>query len=398
MMARILTAWLMLTACMAFPARAQEPAVAAFERAVGGYETKLEAEQVVGGAVALVLPDGGIVQRHHGYADRDAGIRVDDNTLFHWASVTKLFTSIAAMQLVERGLLDLDDPVTDHVPAFARVDNPFGAPRGITIRHLLTHSSGLRGATWPWNADGAGTSPRWQPHEPRDWSQIEAMFPYTGLSFQPGSKASYSNLGISILGRVVEVVSGEGMETYIDKNVLRPLDMHRTYFDTTPWHLAPFRVHGYRAADDGILDLGPDLQTGATNANGGLNGPMADMATFVRWLMTGAVSARVLQPATLDRMIAPQLEFARDDRRTISMGLGFFVVDERGPEGETHRYFGHSGFQAGHRSSLYIAADGSGAFIFAANTVSEGGNSSAGELRIAMVDEVWPQLRQGAIR
>jgi CubicO group peptidase (beta-lactamase class C family) len=307
-----------------------------------------------------------------------------------------VFTSIAAMQLVERGMLDLDAPVITYVPAFKSVHNPFGSPNDVTVRHLLTHSSGLRAATWPWNADGATSAALWQSHEPRDWSQIEAMFPFTGLNFQPGSRASYSNLGMSILGRIVEVISGEDIEIYIDKNILRPLEMHRTFFDTTPWSLLPHRVHGYRVASGELRDLGAEVETGATHANGGLNGPLNDMAVFVHWLMPGGNEARILAPATLEQMIEPQLEFARDDRRTISVGLGFFVVDERGSDGETHRYFGHSGFQAGNRSSLYIAADGSGAFLFAANTVSDGGNPSSGELRISMVDGVWSHLRQKA--
>ncbi len=92
----------------------------------------------------------------------------------------------------------------------------------ITIRHLLSHSSGFRGSTWPW---GGGEA--WHPHEPTRWEQLVAMMPYTEILFPPGSRYAYSNPGIVFLGQVIERLSGEEWEVYVEKNILRPLGMHR---------------------------------------------------------------------------------------------------------------------------------------------------------------------------
>ncbi len=84
----------------------------------------------------------------------------------------------------------------------------------------MTHSAGFRGATWPWGGDKP-----WHPFEPTSWSQLVAMFPYTEVEFQPGSRHSYSNPGIIFLGIIIERLTGDDYEVYIDKNVLKPLEM-----------------------------------------------------------------------------------------------------------------------------------------------------------------------------
>ena len=85
------------------------------------------------------------------------------------------------MQLRDRGLLALDDPIVKYVPEFRRVHNPFGDVAQVTIRHMMTHSSGLRAPTWPWGGDQP-----WHPFEPTDWEQLVAMLPYTAAEFRPG--------------------------------------------------------------------------------------------------------------------------------------------------------------------------------------------------------------------
>ncbi len=153
-----------------------------------------------------------------GLADRATNTPVTRDTIYHWASITKTFTAVAIMQLRDRGRLTLDDPIVDYVPELALVHNPHGRMRDITIRHLLSHSAGFRGGTWPWGGDKP-----WHPFEPPGWEQVAAMMPYTEILFPPGTRYSYSNPGIIFLGRVIERLSGEPFETYIDKQILRPL-------------------------------------------------------------------------------------------------------------------------------------------------------------------------------
>ena len=126
------------------------------------------------------------------------------------------------------GLLKLDDPIVRHVPELARVHNRFGDTGAITLRHLMSHSAGFRSGTWPWREQ------EWQPFEPGSWAQLEAMLPYTEVQFRAGERFSYSNPGIVYLGQVIERLSGEDFEVYVDKNILKPLGMHSSYFDRTP--------------------------------------------------------------------------------------------------------------------------------------------------------------------
>ncbi|HJU61960.1 MAG TPA: serine hydrolase domain-containing protein, partial [Candidatus Binatia bacterium] len=203
------------------------------------YRTLLKQHGIVGSSL-VVLHDGVVVAEDYvGLANEEKGWPVDRDTIYHWASNTKTLTGIAIMQLRDRGLLSLDDPVTKYIPELRKVHNPFGSMDAITIRHLMTHSAGFRSATWPWGGEP------WHPHEPLHWSQLEAMFPYTEILFEPGKEFRYSNPGVVFLGRIIELLTTDDYEVYIDKNIFSPLEMHRSYFDNTPYYLSRHKAQGY---------------------------------------------------------------------------------------------------------------------------------------------------------
>jgi len=297
-----------------------------------------ERNRVVGGSVMFLQKHAERGYRElgfeaHGFADRAGDRKVDRDTIFHWASCTKTFTGIAVMQLRDRGKLRLDQPIVELVPELRDVRNPFGEMDDITIAHLLSHSAGFRGSTWPWGGDQ-----EWHPHEPTRWSQLVAMLPYTSVEFEPGSKFSYSNPGIVFLGRAIEKLSGDGYEVYVDKNVLRPLGMHRTYFDRTPYHLQRHRSHSYRTFGKDVVDHGPDFDTGITVSNGGLNAPMADMARYLGFLLGGfdanGDEQHVLKRSSLEEMWQPRHPTSRSGSERI--GLTFFVQEHDGTRFPTH--------------------------------------------------------------
>src|SRR3569832_1424294 len=127
----------------------------------------------ISGSSFYVIRDGKVVVAdHRGLQDADANVPVDAQTIYHWASITKTMTGIAIMQLRDRGLLDLDDPIVKYVPELRGVHDPFGDPGAITIRQLMSHSAGFGGATWRWR------DREWQPFEPPGWEQLRAMIPY----------------------------------------------------------------------------------------------------------------------------------------------------------------------------------------------------------------------------
>jgi len=342
--------------------------IAAFHR------SRVERAGIVGSS--LVLVDGGRIAGSSfvGYQDLASKTPVDAHTIFHWASITKTFTGIAIMQLRDRGLLKLDDPAIAYVPELREIHNPYGDMRQVTIRHLMTHSSGLRAATWPWGGDKP-----WHPFEPTRWEQVVAMFPYTELQFAPGSKYSYSNPGVIILGRIIEHCSGDDYETYINKNILMPLEMRETFFDRAPYHLVAHRSHSYARDDKGLTEQRFDFDTGITVSNGGLNAPLTDMAKYLAFLIGGegahaAVYDGVLKRSSLDEMCTRQIRAADGEGGSgdrVWAGLSCFVEEHEGQE-----LVGHSGDQNGFISHLYIHRPSRRGYVVSFNTNAERADAS----------------------
>lgn len=337
-------------------------AARAWESFLAVYREGLREHGIVGSAVVVVQDGGVLAQAAEGSADLSTGRAVDADTLFHWASITKTFTGIAILQLRDHGLLSLEDPVVKFVPELREVHNPFGDMAGITIRHLLTHSAGFREPTWPWGGDKP-----WHPFEPPRWEQLAAMLPYTEIQFPPGSRFSYSNPGVVFLGRTIERLTNEDYEVYVDKNILRPLGMRRTFFDRAPYHLAPHRSHSYFRNDDGLAEAPFDFDSGVTVSNGGLNGPLDDMARYLAFLM-GDPSGRasyetVLSRSSLEEMFQAGLPVREEGEARVAMGLAFFVERRKG-----RVLIAHGGEQNGFLSHLYLDPAARTAYAITFNT------------------------------
>jgi CubicO group peptidase (beta-lactamase class C family) len=332
---------------------------------VDGYRAELQRARIVGSSL-MVVRDGEIAARENwGLQDRDRNVAVSNDTIYHWASITKTFTGIAIMQLRDRGLLSLDDPVVKYVPELRLAHDPFGDISQVKIRHLMSHSAGFRAATWPWGGDKP-----WQPFEPTKWEQIVAMMPYTDVQFAPGSKYSYSNPGVIFLGRIIELLSGDDYEVYVTKNILMPLGMRSTFFDRAPYYLLPHRSHSYFFDDAGLREARFDFDTGITVSNGGLNAPFDDMAKYLAFLI-GDERRRaeydvVLKRSSLEEMWTPQIRATEGEGVNgiqSQAGLSFFV-ERYGPV----ELIGHSGDQNGFISHLYLHRPSRTAWVISMNT------------------------------
>lgn len=335
------------------------------------YDQGMRQNGIAGSSFMLIQDNQIIAQEFFGLPDQEKPQPMDENVIFHWASITKTFTAIAIMQLRDRGLLKLDDPVIKYVPELKAVHNPFGDINQITIRHLMTHSAGFRSATWPWGGDKD-----WQPHEPTEWSQIVAMLPYTEILFKPGSKFSYSNPGIIFLGRIIETLTGDDYEVYVDKNILKPLEMTRSYFDRAPYHLLKYLSHSYYLNEGKLKPARFDVDTGITVSNGGLNAPLPDMVKYINFLMGDPKRQdtydQILKRASLNEMFQPQLSIEQGgvpeqsgQNRKDSIGLTFFLEENSGM-----RFIGHSGSQNGFMSHFYLRPESRTAYLIAFNTTA----------------------------
>ena len=331
---------------------------------------------IVGASLVIVREGKVEAEEYAGYQDNATKRPVDRDTIYHWASITKTFTGIAIMQLRDRGLLTLDDPAVKYLPEIRGIHNPFGDVSQITIRRLMSHSAGLRAGTWPWGGDKP-----WHPFEPTAWSQLVAMFPYSEVLFEPGTEYRYSNPGIILLGRIVETLSGDDYEMYVTKNILMPLEMHRTFFDRAPNHLRDHRSHSYTRTDAGLEEMRFDFDTGITVSNGGLNAPLTDMARYLGFLIGDPGRPEyegVLRRRSLEEMWTPVIR-ANDGEGgsggDVHAALSFFVERHRNVE-----VIGHSGDQNGFLAHLYLHRPSRSAYVVAFNT--DASSKSKGKPRI----------------
>lgn len=362
--------WVMLFGCFAAIARAAAGEVPPDIAAVKTYyEAGLKRNGIVGSGLMLIRGGSVVGSDFRGYARLAPRQAVTENTTFHWASITKTLTAVAILQLRDLGLLKLDDPVVKYVPELAAVHDPWGPIDAVTIRNLLTHSGGFRSATWPWGGDQD-----WQPFEPTKWSQIVAMLPYTEVMFKPGNRFSYSNLGFVFLGQIIERLSGDDYEVYVDKNILKPLEMYQSYFDRSPYHLLKYRSGSYTISGGKLTEQRFNFDTGITVSNSGLNAPLPDMVKYLEFLLGDGGRSEtydeVLKRSSLEEMFQPELKITTrdssnpngpDDRD--SVGLSCFIREDGG-----RRFIGHGGSQNGFISHFYIQPETHSAYVVNLNT------------------------------
>jgi CubicO group peptidase (beta-lactamase class C family) len=368
------------------------------------FESVLTRHGVVGGSFAFVHGASPSTQFSFGEANSQTHQRVDAETSYNWASITKTMTAIAILQLRDRGRLSLEDPAVRYIPELRQVHDDYGAIDEITIRHLLTHSAGFRNPTWPWDCDDAKNCD-WQPFEPAKWTQVAAMLPYTHVAFRPGTRWSYSNLGYVFLGQVIERISGDDFEVYIDKNILKPLGMSASYFDRAPYFLEKHVSASYLRAGTTLTPQPFDFDTGITTSNSGLKAPVSDMEKYARFLIgdgANPVYEIVLKRSSLeeawkgvlpvDNPGEPPTPYTSGPHEARPrMGLGFFVMDAEG-----RRYIYHDGDQGGFSSELLMDPAGRSAAILAVNTTDTGAPAAKDPLHPASNTEPDPHtdLRQ----
>ena len=377
---------LLATFFVAVPAatRAQAPTDwPAFTRAFQAY---VDSDRVVGASVVFVR-DGRVAARYDaGMQDRAAGVRVDSQTIYHWGSITKSLTAISIMQLRDRGKLSLDDKIVKWVPELHAMHDPYGMMDSITLRMLLSHTAGFQNPTWPYTKGLP-----WEPFEPTTWNQLVAMMPYQQLEFRPGSRYGYSNPGFIYLARVLEQITGDPWEDYVNKNIFSPLELHWSYFRSTPYYLAAHRSHNYSIQRDTagraqLVDNGADFDPGITSANGAWNAPVTDLVKYVAFLTDAVLPAIsqnrydvVLRRSSLAEMWQPGKPMSESYESSPNqwMGLSFFVIDRGGT-----RILGHTGSQAGFRSFYYFNPATKVAIIAAFNTTNYASPAAAAQRRM----------------
>jgi CubicO group peptidase (beta-lactamase class C family) len=263
--------------------------------------------KVTGLSIALVDDQRVVWSQGFGYADLERNVPATADTLYRVASISKLFTNMAAMQLTERGLLDIDQPVQKYLPAFAP---PSRQPHSvITPRQLMTHHSGL---------------PRdklkgFQTDTPEPFSALVAYLNQGPTAYPANQTFAYSNIGITVLGDVVQTVSGMPFAQHMQQSVLTQLGMMDSSFSTMPSTSRRMSL-GYK---QGMVEKEWPLRDVPA---GGLNSSVNDLSRFITMVLAKGTSGekQVLKPETVTEMLRPQNSAVPLDLN-FQVGLGWML-------------------------------------------------------------------------
>ncbi|MBA3715147.1 MAG: serine hydrolase [Pyrinomonadaceae bacterium] len=288
-------------------------------------------------SIALVDDQQIVWAKGFGFTDPKSKKPATAETVYRVGSVSKLFTDIAVMQLVEQGKLDLDAPVTRYLPNF-RPRNSFG--KSVTLRQLMSHRSGL--------VREPPVGHYFDPNEPSLASTI-ASLNQTALVYAPETRAKYSNAAIAAVGYVLERTEGQPFAKYLKRAVLAPLGLERSSFEPTP-EITKDLAKAYMWTIDGRVFEAPTFELGISPA-GSMYTTVTDMGRFMSALFAGGPGSngQMLKPSTLAEMWTPQ--FAPPGQKT-GYGIGFGLS-----ELENRRTVGHGGAIYGFATTLRAMPD-----------------------------------------
>ena len=292
------------------------PAVnAAMQKAVENRE--------ISGAVTLVVTKDKTVHcEATGWADIDRKEPMTPNTLFWIASMTKPVTAVSVLMLQDEGKLKVSDPVAKYIPEFADLKTPSGKPANLTIAQLLTHTSGL------------GEAPREGAAQARTLAELIPMFLAAPMQYEPGAKWSYTQSGINVASRIVELLSGQSFDVFVQKRLFDPLEMTNTTFYPTRHPEAHLAIAYKKNATTGALEAVPPRgPIGAEGhpplGNGGLFSTGPDYARFCQMLLSGGTfhGKRYLSPEAMKFLMNVQ---------TGDLPTGFFQSERYGSRGSNY--------------------------------------------------------------
>lgn len=311
--------------------------------AMTGIAAELQSRLNAGGFPSLcvgVVANGEVVFREgFGFADIGKKTAPTPTTLYRIGSVTKVFTSTLLVALREKGLITLDDPIAKFLPQGSVLPTDPRGESAIRLWHLATHTSGL--SRLPVNLDGTAD----QPYARFTTARLLEGLALMRLERPTGAKVSYSNLGVALLGHVLERAGGKPYEALLRDEILLPLQMNNSVLAPTP-AIQPRVAIGY----DSNGRPQPDWDMAAMAPAGGLYSSLEDMLRFVAWqLRSGQANVHPLSGGDLRLMQAPH---AVDSGRKMAIGLGWIL--KSGPR-ESGDIVWHNGMTAVYASYVGLS-------------------------------------------
>jgi CubicO group peptidase (beta-lactamase class C family) len=330
---------------VAVPARAQElaahPEVASQIRLLDEWiQTQMDYSGLPGLVIGIVHDQDVVWSKAYGFANLEARTPMQTGSIYRIASHSKLFTSVAIMQLRDAGKLRLDDPITKYLPWFNIRDTYHEAP-DITIWHLLTHSSGL---------PRESAHPSWTEFTFPTLQGIKDTIGQQETAYPPETKWKYSNLALTLAGLIVEAVSGRRYEEYVEREIMTPLGMSSSSVGVPDEAHRRRLATGYgRRMPEGPRDVMPFVDAKAFDPATGLSSTVENMLTFLSWQMRlrAGNGHEVLKATTLREM--QRVHFLQDNW-TSGNGLGFAITHTSARD-----LVGHGGSYPGYRTQTMLS-------------------------------------------
>ncbi|HQR33037.1 MAG TPA: serine hydrolase [Blastocatellia bacterium] len=304
----------LLLVALSFQATAQAPASTGLSSAINQELEKVFKPNEPGAAV-IAVKDGQVVFRKgYGMANLELGVPIEPDMIFRIGSVTKQFTAVSILMLMEQGKLNLTDEITKFLP-----DYPTQGHK-ITIEHLLTHTSGIKSYT---------NLPEWLPLWRKDMTMKELidLFKDKPMEFAPGDSWNYNNSAFVLLGAIIEKITGQSYGDFVEKNIFAPLGMKQSFYDNTQ-RVIPRRAAGYSKNGSGYANA-QYLSMSQPHAAGSLMSTVDDLAKWDAALYT----EKLVKQESLKKAWTP---FVMNGGRPTNYGYGWGISTLQGEKVISH--------------------------------------------------------------
>lgn len=285
-------------------------------------QAKIASHEIAGAVTVVVTKDKTLHLAATGHADVAAARPMNADTLFWIASMTKPITGAAILMLQDEGRLSITDPVAKYIPEFAGLKTPAGRPANLTITQILTHTSGLGEASGP------------AARAARTLAEFVPVWLAARMQFEPGAQWKYCQSGINLAGRIVEVVSGQSFDAFLQARLFGPLGMKDTTFYPTAAQRSRLVTAYAKHRETGALEPVPPRDDFGDRAhppqgNGGLFSTATDYARFCQMLLgRGSYAGR--------RLLSPEAVQVLSSVHTGNLPTGFFQSEACGQRGRNY--------------------------------------------------------------
>ena len=326
---------------------------------------KIRYDKTPGLSVGIIYKGKLAYANSFGYADLSKKKKVDEHTLYHIASISKTFTSVAIMQLVDNGKLRLDDKVAEHI-AWFKGKNKDKDSKNITIRQLLSHTAGLF---------RDGDTPHWATGKfPKD---LQQSFSSSSLTLENATGFKYTNYGFSILGLVIQKVSGLTYEEYVSEHILKPLKMNSTAPDYSP-SLKDVATGYGREIPDEERKVFDHYKTNAYAPATGFLSNTIDLAKYLSALSLDS-KKKLLSREAKKEMMRPHEKTEEDEE--YGLGLDIFWINKK-------KIVGHDGGFNGFITQVMLDPKSGIAVVVLTNSLA----SSAGSIAKGIFEAIYNAL------